>query len=181
MTKRHALPVFLVGFLVALPVSSASAEGLSAILNGKSIHIDADQDWNEENYGLGFQYEFASESSWKKQLMANGFRDSNDEMSYMVGAGLHRALFATDRMDGFYIDAGINAFVMTRKDVNDNQPFPGLLPSLSVGNRNFGINLAYLPRFAVDRAFDGEMLDESMSGVIFLQVKVAVRRLLPGD
>ncbi len=181
MTKRHVLPVILVGLLVALPVSSATAEGLSAILNGKSIHIDADQDWNEENYGLGFQYEFASESSWKKQLMANGFRDSNDEMSYMVGAGLHRTLFSTDRMNGFYVDAGINAFLMTRQDVNDNRPFPGVLPSLSAGNRDLGVNLAYLPRFAVERIFEGEVLDESMSGVIFLQVKVAVRRLLPTD
>ena len=66
--------------------------------------------------------------------MVNGFLDSNEDMSYMAGAGLHRTLFATDRLNGFYVDAGINAFVMTRTDVNDNRPFPGAVPSLSVGS-----------------------------------------------
>ena len=181
MTKRPLLSLFLVSLGLALPVSSAMAEGLSAIFNGKSIHIDADQDWNEENYGLGLQYEFASTSTWKKQLMANGFRDSNDEMSYMIGAGLHRALFATDRLNGFYVDAGVNAFLMTRRDVNDNRPFPGVLPSLSIGTRNIGVNLTYLPRFAVRRVYDDADIDESMSGIIFLQVRVAMSSLLPAQ
>ena len=62
--------------------------------------------------------------------MANGFQDSNEDMSYMVGGGLHRNLFATDRLRGFYVDAGLNAFVMTREDVEDGSPFPGILPTL---------------------------------------------------
>ena len=59
----------------------------------------------------------------------------------MAGFGLHRNLYQTDRLNGFYVDAGINAFVMTRKDVNDNRPFPGMLPSLTVGNEVVGVNL----------------------------------------
>ena len=145
---------------------------LSAVINGKSFHLGASEDWNEDNYGLGLEYEFASESRWKSRLMVNGFRDSSDNMSYMAGGGMHRNLFATERLRGFYVDAGINAFLMTRKDVNDDRPFPGILPSLTVGNEYAGINLTYLPRQAVEKLYDTQMTDESMSGIVFLQVKV---------
>jgi hypothetical protein len=113
--------------------------------------------------------------------MVNGFRDSNDEMSYMAGAGLHRTLFATDRLNGFYVDAGVNAVLMTRKDVNDNRPFPGAVPSLSVGNRYVGLNLTYLPVKAVERLLDVRMMDDTVSGLFFLQFKVDISRLLPND
>lgn len=169
-TARLALLVLC----LALPVSPGIAGELSAVFNGRSYHIDAAEDWNEDNYGLGLEYEFTSQSRWKSRLMANGFRDSNDEMSYMAGGGLHRNLFATDRLRGFYIDAGINAFLMTRQDVNDNRPFPGVLPSLTVGNEYVGFNLTYLPRQAVEKLYDQQMSDESISGIVFLQFKVNI-------
>lgn len=172
MNFRSAAGLALLTLVFNLPLTTANAGELSAVLNGKSIHLGAKEDWNEDNYGLGFEYEFASQSRWKSRLMANGFRDSNDEMSYMAGGGLHRNLFATNRLKGFYVDAGINAFFMTRKDVNDNKPFPGILPSLTVGNDYVGINLTYLPKQAVEKIYDAEMRDESMSGIVFLQFKV---------
>jgi hypothetical protein len=99
-------------------------------------------------------------------------------MSYMLGGGLHRNLYATDRMNGFYFDAGIDAFVMTRTDVNDNKPFPGALPSLTVGNRYVGVNLTYMPKVAVEKMYDSKMADESMSGIVFLQFKINVSQLM---
>jgi len=181
MKPLHAARLALLSVLIALPVSSAIAGDFSAVINGKSIHVDATNDWNEDNFGLGLEYRFATESRWKKQLMVNGFRDSSEEMSYMIGGGLYRTLFATDRLDGFYVDAGINAFVMTRKDVNDNRPFPGALPSLMVGNRYMGLNLTYLPKQAVESLFDAQMMDETISGIFFLQFKVSVSQLFPSD
>ncbi len=181
MKRFHLCQPLLVFLLFLLPSSPALAGGLSAVINGKSIHVDAERDWNEENYGLGLEYQFPSESRWKKQLMVNGFRDSNDEMSYMAGGGLHRTLFATDRMRGFYIDAGINVFLMTRKDVNDNRPFPGAIPSMSFGNRHMGLNLTYLPKAAVERIFDEGVMDDSLSGLFFLQVKFSIDQLLPAS
>jgi len=155
-------------------MSSAMAGEFSAVFNGKSYHLGATENWNEDNYGLGVEYEFASESRWKSRLMVNGFRDSNDDMSYMAGVGLHRNLFASDRLRGFYIDAGLNAFLMTRKDVNNNQPFPGILPSLTVGNEYVGFNLTYLPKQAVEKLYDQQMIDQSISGIVFLQFKVSI-------
>ena len=174
MKRISTARLILLSLCLALPLSSSMAGELSAVFNGKSYHIDATEDWNDNNYGLGLEYQFASKSRWRTRLMANGFRDSNEEMSYMAGGGLHRNLFETDRLRGFYIDAGLTAFLMTRKDVNDNQPFPGILPSLTVGNQYVGFNLTYMPRQAVEKLYDKQMADESVSGIVFLQFKVNI-------
>lgn len=166
----------LLGLILAFcaPLATASAGEFSAVINGKSYHLGADENFNENNYGLGVEYEFASQSRWKKKLMANGFVDSNNDMSYMVGGGLHRKLFATDRFRGLYVDAGVNAFLMTRKDVNDNAPFPGILPSLTIGNRHLGLNLTYLPKAAVEKLLNASMTDDGIDGIVFLQMKFAI-------
>ncbi len=161
--------------LASLPFTGAAAGEFAAVINGKSYHLDASREWNEDNLGLGLEYEFSGQSRWKKRLMVNGFRDSNDEMSYMLGGGLHRNFVTSDRLHGFYLDAGLNAFLMTRHDVNDNRPFPGILPSLTVGNRYGGINLTYLPAAAVEKFFAQDMADDTLSGIVFLQFKVSMR------
>ncbi len=111
--------------------------------------------------------------------MANGFRDSTNNMSYMAGAGLHRRIYETDELAGFYIYAGLNAFVMTREDVNGNKPFPGILPSVSIGNDKVGLNLTYLPKKAVEKTTGSGMVDPTLSGILFLQFKVSMDQLLP--
>jgi len=168
----------LFALLIALPLSSATAGEFSTVINGKSFHLGASQDWNEANYGLGVEYTFTRDSRWKPQLMANGFRDSNEDMSYMFGGGLHRNLFTNERMNDFYIDVGINAFAMTRTDVNNNAPFFGALPSLTVGTRYVGVNLTYLPKVLVEKMYNDNMVDESIRGIVFLQFKINVSQLM---
>lgn len=181
MSRTAAARLALLALIVAVPYSTAQAGSFSAVLNGRSIHVDATEDWNEDNIGLGLEYQFAGDSRWKKQVMVNGFRDSNEDMSYMAGAGLRRNLYSTERLNGFYLDAGINAFLMTRRDINDNRPFPGVIPSLSIGNRDMGLNLTYLPVRAIEKLLDTRMTDDTVSGIFFLQFKVGVGLLLPGD
>jgi len=180
MNTTHRARLIL-GCLLTLLAPIAMAGELSAVLNGRSFHIGAAEEWNENNLGLGVEYEFASESRWKTILLANGFRDSNESMSYMAGAGLHRTLFDTPRLGQFYVDVGINAFLMTREDVNGNRPFPGVLPSLTIGNRYAGINVTYLPVQAVEKLTAARMADESINGIVFVQFKVSVSRLFPTD
>lgn len=177
MKLSFATKITLLLTLVTVAWSAAQAGEVSAVVNGRSFHIGASQDWNENNLGLGIEYEFATETRWKKRLMANGFQDSDENMSYMVGAGLHRNLYQTERLRGFYVDAGLNAFFMTREDVNDNRPFPGVLPSLTLGNDYAGVNLTYLPRQAVEKLYDRKMSDDSVSGIVFLQLKINMTRL----
>ena len=133
--------LLLLGLSMSTPVW---AGGINAVVNGKSYHFNSSHDWNEHNTGLGVEYEFEQKSAWKKVAMANGFRDSTNNMSYMAGAGLHRRLYETDKFDGFYVYAGLNAFVMTRDDVNGSKPFPGILPSISIGNDKVGFNLSLI-------------------------------------
>ena len=174
------LPMLLTLLALSLTASPASAGGkFNAVVSGKSYHFDSTYDWNEDNFGLGLEHEFEQKSAWKKIAMVNGFRDSTDSMSYMAGAGLHRRIYETEQLAGFYIYAGLNAFLMTRDDVDSGRPFPGVLPSISIGNRNIGMNLTYLPRQALESALDAQVVDPTLSGLLFLQFKVSLDQLLP--
>ena len=171
--------IILIVIIVGFHASPAAAGQFSAVVNGKSYHFNSSYDWNEDNLGAGLEYQFDSQSAWRTVVMANGFRDSTDNISYMAGAGLYRRLFATDRLAGFYVDAGLNAFLMTRDDVNNGNPFPGILPSVVVGNGVVGLNLSYMPKWAVEQTTNSTFVDPTVSGILFLQVKVSVDQLLP--
>ncbi len=179
MNKNNKLMICAATVLVALLSSAANAGTFNAVINGKSYHFNSTHDWNENNLGLGIEHEFASQSKWRTTVMANGFRDSTDNMSYMVGAGLHRRLFETEKLSGFYISAGLNAFIMTRDDVDDSKPFPGILPSVSIGNDKIGINLTYLPKAAVEKTTKSNLIDPGISGILFLQFKVSMDLFTP--
>jgi hypothetical protein len=163
--------------LTALPVSSTLAGELSLVISGKSYHVNSIYDWNEDNGGIGFEYQFATESRWKKSVLVNGFRDSMDSMSYMAGVGLSRRIIQSEGLAGFYFDAGISAFLMTREDVGDNKPFPGVLPIVSFGNRYAGFNLTYLPKQAVEKMANVNIVDPTLSGIVFVQFKVGISQL----
>ena len=49
--------------VLMLSSSSAMAGSINAVLNGKSYHINSSYDWNENNKGLGVEYEFAQKSA----------------------------------------------------------------------------------------------------------------------
>jgi hypothetical protein len=68
---------------------------------------------------------------------------------------------------------------MTRDDVNNSKPFPGILPSVSIGNDKVGVNLTYLPKKAIEETTNSEFVDPTLSGILFLQFKVSLDQLLP--
>ena len=179
MKKGLSIPLAIAALFLMFSPPPALAGSINAVLNGKSYHINSSYDWNEDNSGFGIEYEFEQKSPWKKIAMANGFRDSANGMSYMAGAGLHRRVFETDKLDRFYIYAGLSAFVMTRDDVNSGNPFPGVLPSISIGNSKFGANLTYMPRKAVEKITKSQIVDPTIDGIVFLQFKVGLDQLLP--
>lgn len=179
MGKTIAKTLGLVISFVILPLSEATAGSLSAVINGKSYHIDSTYDWNEDNYGAGVEYAFNTETRWQKLVFANGFRDSNADMSYMAGGGLHYRVLTSDLLSGLYLDAGVNAFLMTRQDYKDNKPFPGILPSVTVGNRYMGFNFTYLPQQAIREMGDVRLADPTIRGVLFVQFKFDINAVLP--
>ena len=173
-----SLGLALVSCLVTVP---ADAGSLSAVINGRSYHVGASKDWNENNVGFGLEYHFDTASRWRTTALANGFRDSDDRMSYIAGGSLQRRFVESPRLGGLYLDAGVTAFLMTRHDVNDNRPFPGILPTVSLGNRHVGFNLTYLPEAAVRQATNSHMSDPTIKGIFFLQMKINLDRFLPSS
>ena len=139
------------------------------VLNGRAIHMNASEDWNEDNWGLGFEREFGS-GPWVKVALANAFKDSIGNPSYMAGGGIKRRFPL--RSDDFYVDLGAIAFLMTREGVNADRPFPGLLPAATLGFKRVALNLTYMPEAVVDRVTNTSKYDPSMHGVFFLQLKL---------
>lgn len=151
--------------------ASAQSEGAwDVVLNGRAVHMNAARNWNEDNWGLGFEREFASTSPWVKVALANGFKDSMGNPSYMAGGGIKRR-FNVGSND-FYVDVGGIAFVMTRENVNGDRPFPGMLPAATFGFKRIALNLTYLPESVADRVTKSRRYDPSMRGVFFLQLKL---------
>lgn len=157
--------------LGSLCASAASAAEWSVVLNGRAFHVNASEDWNEANWGLGFEREFDGESRWVKVVLGNAFKDSQDEMSYMAGAGIKRR-FRPGSDDDWYVDLGLIGFAMTRQDVNRNEPFPGVLPVLTFGQSNIAVNLTYTPGSIGERITGGQLIDPDIDGVFFLQLKL---------
>jgi hypothetical protein len=149
---------------------SAQAQGnWDVVLNGHAVHVNAAKEWNENNWGLGIEHEFNPTGRWIKVALANGFKDSVGHPSFMAGGGLKRRfrLFSDD----LYFDVGMIGFLMTREDVNHNQPFPGALPAMTIGTKRIALNLTYMPNSAVDRVTKADLMDPDMKGVYFLQLK----------
>ncbi len=177
MKRKFTVTRTLLALVVLLPVHFAAAGEWSTVVNGKAFHLGSERNWNEENYGLGLEYQFRTRTAWKFVLMGNGFRDSEKNMSYMAGGGLHRNLFSSHRFNGLYVDVGLNAFMMSRKNVDNGRPFPGALPSMTVGNRHMGLNLTYLPKAAVEEITTARTMDKSMRGILFLQIKFNISNI----
>jgi hypothetical protein len=163
----------VVAAVVALgTTASVQAQGgnWDVVLNGRAVHVGAKKHWNEQNWGLGFEREFAGSGRWVKVAMANGFKDSLEQPSYMAGGGIKRRfrMFADD----LYMDVGVVGFFMTRQDVNHNQPFPGALPALTFGSKHVAVNVTYMPEIVVDRVTHSKLRDPDMDGVFFIQLKL---------
>lgn len=182
MNVRLAVGLLITGLsLVALaPAYGQEKSKWDVVLNGRAVHIKASRDWNEDNWGLGVEREFNGGGRWVKLAMANGFRDSLDNPSYMAGGGVKRRfrLFA----DRFYVDLGLVGFVMTREDVDHNRPFPGVLPAMTLGTKHVAVNITFLPESAVDSVTRANRRDPTLDGILFIQFKLdaGLFRPVPG-
>ena len=141
----RAIFAYLLAFAACLTTTAAAADELSLLINGKAVHMDStgSKKLNEKNWGLGLQYDWERESDkWRPFATVSEFRDSNKNSSYYAGGGaLYRFQF-----DNAHVDLGAVGFLMTRKDYKNNDPFPGILPVLSVGTKNVALNITYVPK-----------------------------------
>ena len=151
----------------SLCITPVSADDFSLLLNGKALHLKdapAGETFNEKNWGAGIQYDFIDEnSSWVPFVTASGFLDSHKNPSYYAGGGVMRRFKFDDSWDGFYTDIGLVGFLMTRKNFNDNKPFPGVLPVMTIGSEHIAVNITYIPK-----------VDPKMVALFFFQLKVNI-------
>jgi palmitoyl transferase len=171
MTLNLRKSICISAMLLCAFAGTAAAGQLDLVVNGRSYHVNSEYDWNENNYGLGLEYQFDTSSRWIWSINGNAFMDSQDNISYMAGGGLKRRLFQSERPAAYYFDIGLNAFVMSRADFNDYLPFPGVLPTLSFGMKNVGFNVSYVPETVVRDIAQAKVLDPNVGGVFFLQFK----------
>ena len=125
--------------------SCASAGDLSILINGKAVHFGKveGESLNEENWGVGVQYDYDRNGrKWAPFLMASGFVDSVDNISYYAGGGYMRRWNLINNWHG---DAGLVGFVMTRPNYNNGRPFHGVLPAFSIGTKRVALNMTYIP------------------------------------
>jgi len=141
-------------------ISPLAADDIHLLINGRSIHLEDRENYNEDNAGLGLQYDFDTRGDWVNLVNFSTFKDSNNETSRYVGAGT-KLRGESGGSHPLHLDVGVFAFLMTRKDYNNNDPFFGLLPFLSFGSENVGINVTYIP------AVSEELVD-----VIYIQAMV---------
>jgi hypothetical protein len=120
------------------------ADELHVVLNGKAIHLDGG-DYNEDNWGLGFEYAYTPKDNWIEFYNGSYFKDSNYNTSKYIGYGMKRRYRLDNDKDGWFADVGWAVFAMTRKDYKNNSPFPGILPIVSVGNGPVTLNMTYIP------------------------------------
>lgn len=159
--------------LCCLLQNPAAAQDWNVVLNGRAIHVHSSRNWNEANWGLGLEREFDTESRWVKVALANGFLDSDAQMSYMAGGGIKRRFHVRAFNPDFYVDLGAVAFLMTRQDVQHDKPFPGVLPAVTVGTRDFAVNLTFLPGHLADEVTHVKRVDPTIRGIVFIQFKLA--------
>ena len=125
--------------------TAVNADELHLVVSGKSIHLGTDTSFNEANWGLGFEYDFEENNNWINLITGVSFKDSLNNTSNYLGAGTKRRFLLGDDPEGMHIDAGVLAFAMTRRDYRNNDPFLGVLPFVSVGNRRVAVNITYVP------------------------------------
>ena len=132
-----------------LAASVVAADELQFIISGKSFHRGGDN-LNEDNYGFGLQYDFVRDREWIPVLAGARFKDSNDNTSRYVGAGIKRRFTPFAAQSDTSLDVGVIGLAMRRPGYNDDRAFFGAVPFVSLGNGWGGINLTYVPRVEDD-------------------------------
>ena len=136
-----------------LGIPVAQAGNLNWIINGKAEHLGKPVDgttsrFNENNWGFGFQYDYdLIDHKWLPFVTASGFSDSLHNPSFYGGGGyLRRYRVGIPAGHFLNLDVGGILFLMTREDFMHNNPFPGVLPVLSVGSDKVAVNITYIPK-----------------------------------
>ncbi len=125
---------------------AVNANELQIIISGKAIHLgDNGKEMNESNYGLGLQYDINTHRRWIPMVNFASFKDSNSNTSKYIGGGIKRRFKLSTGQQRPSLDLGVIGFTMTRPGYNNDDPFIGVLPFVSLNNEWGGVNATYIP------------------------------------
>lgn len=142
--ETHLKSVLFFISLALLAHFPVEANDLQVIISGRAIH-EGSNNQNENNYGLGLQYDVTTNPRWIPTINLASFKDSSDNTSRYIGAGLKRRFRFHSGKQRLNFDLGGAALVMKRPDYNDDRPFLGALPFVSLSNDWGGVNATYVP------------------------------------
>lgn len=102
---------------------------------GVSHHFDRDQNFNENNFGIGVEYEFNKDLSVAVGQYRNSIRNTS-HYAALAYTPLHAGPFsfgvAAGAIDGYYF--------------NDGGIFPMAMPMATYETKYFGVNALYVPK-----------------------------------
>lgn len=122
-----------------MPLFDIPSDGdLLLEINGLSKHFNTDEKFNENNKGLGLQYQWTDEDLIK-MIKLGQYLNSLGRNSNYAALGAKKRLY---NGDNWHIDAGGLFGGITGYG---NGITPAALPLLSIGNGAFGVNIMASP------------------------------------
>jgi lipid IVA palmitoyltransferase len=100
---------------------------------------------NEFTWGLGYHRSYRDDSGNYRGLFGMGLSDSHRDLQLTIGYTYERVWY---RMGDIELRAGVAAMIIRRTDLFGGAPFPGALPMLAAGTRNFHMTLTHIPSFS---------------------------------
>ena len=94
--------------------------------------------------GIGFGKGLINESGNWEGIYGMTFKDSHGIYQYMVGYGWIPMWNIGDSNEWKY-GVGATAFIMSRQDIMNYIPFPGVLPIASISYKNLSLQTSYVP------------------------------------
>ncbi|MBO1113815.1 lipid IV(A) palmitoyltransferase PagP [Bordetella petrii] len=100
------------------------------------------REFNEGAWGGGYGRSIYDEDGDWQGLYAMSFLDSHARVQAMAGYGFLKMARVSSH---WRLGAGYTLFLMSRKDIMNYVPFPGILPLVSVQYRKASVNATYIP------------------------------------
>ena len=100
--------------------------------------------YTEYPLGIGFGRGLINENGNWEGVYGMTFKDSHGIYQYMVGYGWIPMWNIGESKDWKY-GVGATAFIMSRQDIMNYIPFPGVLPIASISYKNLSLQTSYVP------------------------------------
>lgn len=147
-------------------IVAAVESGTELYVYGVSYHTNREYGFNERNpgLGLGFYQEKDDGSHWYFTGQASVYYDSYENYAKVVTIG-PRYVFGD--VNSFHVDATLQ--VGGIMSGIDNNLYPAIIPSISVGYERYNLHLIYMPETRESHPGEG---DNSSAVAAFLRIRL---------